>query len=170
MKYYYIGDTLNDEAAEKFTSFISSNPEEDLTIYISSPGGNVDAMGVLLHAINKNAHRIILVATGAIYSCAFILFYSVKCEREILEGASGLYHYLGNTGMRFTAGGVPDNPTDRAKYKETKKDAKKEIDWCKKLGMNKEEIEIIKRSDEAFFSNERLREFLEKQEEEMSPY
>lgn len=63
MKYYYIGDSLNDEAVEKFTSFMSSNPEEELTIYISSTGGNLDAMNVFLDAINKNAHRIIRMKT-----------------------------------------------------------------------------------------------------------
>lgn len=142
---------------DDFIRFLNENPEE-VTVYINSMGGAFYVYKALEDAISQNKDRITLVATGEICSSAFLLFFSVKCNRRILDGTTGLHHLSGLASVRVSAGNKIHD-----KYLKFVLDTlspEKELEWCRNAGLNEEEISIIASGEDAYFTEERLRELL----------
>ena len=78
-----------------------NKPDEKISIYLNSRGGRVSILKAVLHIINSDPERFILVGYHNLSSCAFDLYMKAKCQKEILEGTIGMYH-LTNTDITYT--------------------------------------------------------------------
>ena len=151
--FYFFSDT-DPEDVQKAIEFINKI-EEKATIYITSNGGDCYAADVLLDTINENKDKLTLVASGKIMSSAFYIFFSAKCNKRIMEGTVGMYHYSG-VSVRLTQSGAFDYEDDEAIIEGMKIEKEINDKWCKDLGMSDKEIKDIKKSKQVFFQYDRL--------------
>lgn len=163
MKYTSIVGSIEEASLTKLLEFINQNPEGELTIYISSWGGCANSMEAMQDVINANSDRITLICNGDLFSAAFILFFSVKCRRIVLDRAIGLHHHYMLSEINIASNGEPDDALCRYRLKQLKADRMKEIRFFRSLGMSEEEVAKIERNEDVYFNDKRLRQFLKNQ-------
>lgn len=160
-KYFYIDGELKPEMVEKFIDFVNENHDCKITVFIDSNGGwNVSAQTISV-IINDHHERFRMVAGGTIYSAAFWLFFSVKCERKIQDGTIGLYHLV-RQNLEMMSNGVGADRIQDYNSKDLKKNWSKLTNgFCDAIGLNQSETKSIMSGKDTFFDTERLRELLE---------
>lgn len=135
--------------------------EELLIIYLNSHGGWYAIMECMIDLINRHTDRTILVAYDTIASCAFELFYSVTCHRELLGGCRGMYHQSTIT-MSVNENGKATDPESKSLNDYVKIHLKpKTIDLCKRLKFTTTELQDIKKNYDVWFQTKRLKQFLD---------
>jgi hypothetical protein len=159
-KYFYIDGELKCETVEKFIDFVNENHDSEITVFIDSNGGwNVSAQAIAV-IINDHHERFRMVSGGTIFSAAFWLFFSVKCERKIQEGTIGCYHLV-RQNLEIMSNGAGADRIQDYNLKNLKKDwAKSTQGFCDAIGLTQSEIKSIMSGKETFFDTERLRELL----------
>lgn len=66
--------------------------EQTFTFYISSGGGQVQAMAAIVSAMKRSKARIVTVAVGAVMSAATVIWWAGQ-ERVIYPGAAFMFHF-----------------------------------------------------------------------------
>jgi hypothetical protein len=128
-------------------------------IYVSSEGGYTDVFKVIEETINSDHSRCTLTAVGEIHSCAFEMFYNVKCKRRIMPYCFGMYHF-GYDEIKIDEKGKPKDAYDKARFNNLKRLQQYTIDFCKRIGMNAAEIKQIRAGEDVYFQADRLNYFL----------
>ncbi len=160
---------INKESAEKIISQLlvleAEDSEKDITIYINSPGGDVDAGYAIYDMVRFISPKVIMVGTGLVASAASLVLLAVPSDRRVgLPNSTYLIHQP-MSGMKgfATAIEIYSKQIDRLRYKldkviadatnksveEVKKDTERDhwlfSDEAKKYGLISRIIE--KRSD-----------------------
>jgi hypothetical protein len=113
-KIFILDGVIDQETVQKFIDFESSTPADDtIKIYLSSDGGRMGLTNIMIDIINANPSRFHVCAMEYIYSAAFLLFFSVKCERSLKPATVGAYH-MSMTKMQVMDRGIPYFDNDRA--------------------------------------------------------
>jgi len=159
MKYFLIDETMTTELASRFIDFVNCHQGEKITIYLDSNGGfNVSAQ-IFCDIINQSPDDFVMVAANSIRSAAFWLFFSVSCERKVLEGTTGICHISGNTVRVGSNGRIPD-AIERFESESLALGVSSEIEFHSALGFTESEMETFKSGGDVFLSEGRLREVL----------
>lgn len=169
-KHILLVGSMNDEMASKLALEASSfyfdanglEKQQNISIHISSCGGNVEAEKAMLHIINSQPERFTIVANGEISSAAFGLFYRCNCAKTILPGTIGMYH-LARTSIEISLNGKGFFDADKFHLKNFRKGFKEELVWCESLGISARDIELIAKGHDVYFTTEQLQEFLNNQ-------
>lgn len=158
MKSYLYNDSIGRESVKELVDWLNSN-EGKVTIYLTSSGGDVWSMQVLQRVLNVNYERIKLIAVGNIASCAFKLFFSVQCQREVFDNTQGTFHLFNKT-IKLDQTGQPVYEGDRFDMKEFKRELPGMLRWSRELGMDEDELKKLEDNEDIFFDTARLRIFL----------
>ena len=152
-------EKINEVQALKF-----QNPEYEkyenikLKIIFSSDGGFTDSMQSVIEMINENKDIVILKASSTICSCAFTLFFSVQCEREISEVTVGMTHTtvvsLAKSITGYDGHSVLAN-------EESKRSNNNQLELLNSLGVNPKKIKMFKQGKDVWFSSKELKTMLE---------
>lgn len=153
MKTYYFNGGIDEENTNKCIEFLNQN--EDVTLYLTSSGGENYCTEVLLDVINKRCKEIIGV--GYLMSNAFKLFYSVEIKKELKPYTFGMFHLSGSE-YRLGENGKMMIKDQKFELKQLQREFPATIEFCKKLGMTKKEIQTIKKGEDQYFAYERLKE------------
>ena len=160
MNYFYLGNDFNEDVAKSLLEKIEASNE--LTIYLSSNGGQCYASEAMLDALNENHKRINIKVVGDLTSNAFWIFFNFKGKREILGHSTGIYHYCGSK-RRIMENGRMEYADEKLMAKEDKRRIKLSRQWCLDLGFNKAEMRKMESGDTLFFGYDRLNELLKNQ-------
>lgn len=98
MKHYFFGHKIRPKgkAIERLVSFVNRT-DGNLTIGLSSTGGEVGASLFILDMLNDNKDRIHLVASGIVYSAAFDIWLGFKGYKSANSGSMGMTHQVDTT-------------------------------------------------------------------------
>lgn len=88
----YILETINKESFISFCNFINNNPENNIDIYLDSPGGCISSLSSFLHIINSEPTRFKIITFNIVGSTAFDLLLYSKCEKIIGKLTRGMTH------------------------------------------------------------------------------
>ncbi len=155
-----INEPISNESFNKLVNTINTLREyEQVTIYLNSEGGDVESMESMIDLINQHHEKIDLIATGKIYSAAFILFFRTACRKRILNGTMGMAHYI-RCGIQINEEKQPYYEHDKAISDWMEVQNQWTLAFYKALKFTRAELNIIKASKEAYFSTARLNELL----------
>lgn len=151
-----VGPELFKELVEAYNKL-----EEDqyLYIYWSSYGGEVSYGEAIIHLINDNIERTVLIGNGEMYSAGFDVFFRSRCERKILPGTTGMVHFA-MVSVTLIKNSVAKSPFDKLNMDWSNEDFKKRIDYYSRLGLTKKELNAFKKGEDVYFSETRLNELL----------
>lgn len=144
-------------------SIRSLEKEEYLNIYIYSYGGSISVSMAILHLINQNKDVVHLLG-GSLNSAGFDLFFKAKCSKELLPYVDGMYHQTkisidineDNKPTYFV--GIHNKKWIKSFHEET-------IRVATVLGFTQSEIKRLKKGDEIFFMEDRMKEFITRSSE-----
>jgi ATP-dependent protease ClpP protease subunit len=155
---------IDEQALSNVIESYNNLPQDDiLDIYLKSRGGEYGYMEAIIDLIEKNKEKTYLNAFYEIGSCAFELFYSVTCTRNIIGGCIGMYH------QAYIPLDINERKRPRDSEDKTRLDYMKTYmhdvttNLCNNIGMSILEINKIRTDTDVWFSNERLWEFLANQ-------
>lgn len=162
MKYHFFEGEINQENTNKLIDFINENQEDEITIYINSGGGSNFFTNAIINLLNQHKEKIKIIVPGCIYSNAFYIFFNFKGKRELLDEATGMFHYSGKDYHLKENGKIGDygDIFDLNEFKKRKKITDK---FCVDLGFNDKEMRKLGANKDVYFSRERLEEFLKNQ-------
>lgn len=127
-------------------------------IYFSSSGGDVAAGNILIDFLNAHPDNI-LVANEEISSTAFLIFCKAQCRRKIIPGTFAVVHITEcEINTRELA---DDNSYANFLLNEIKRQNNNEIDFFRKLGLTKNELNRLKRGKDVYLDYTRLKKMLE---------
>ena len=87
----YLNKHFDDECVEEFINKVNSSENyQDITVYLSSYGGEVSVTPILRDIIQK--YQMNLIACSEIYSSALDLFLTTNTPRSVLDDSLGMYH------------------------------------------------------------------------------
>lgn len=166
-KHILLVGSLNEEMADKLakeagTFYFDANgleKQQNITIHLSSCGGDVEAENAMLYIINSQPERFCVVANGEISSAAFGFFFRAECDKTILPGTIGMYH-LSRRSVEISLSGKGFYDADKFHLKHFKTGLKEELIWCEGLGVSAKEIELIAKGHDVYFTTEQLKGFL----------
>ena len=125
-------------------------------IYMSSDGGGIGEYMALKHLIDKNKDRTVLYFYSGVSSALFNLMITCDCEKEVLDGASGMFHRAWCT-VDMNDTGKPDS-----KYAKTVLD--RTVDFnshtehiAKNIGLTAKEKRELNKGQDLYFNAERMR-------------
>ncbi len=159
MKYFTIDKAFDIELTKEFISFVNEN-EGPITIYIDSNGGELPTAQIIRDVINSDPERFEMIAVNAIRSSAFVLFFSVRCKRRVMEDATGLHHLMGRSG-RIMSNGIHSEDVERFEFKMLKEGNSAEVSFCESIGFSVIEIKLFRAGKDVCFSTKRLNELLD---------
>lgn len=140
--------------------FSKTKGSELIKIYLSSDvGGYTATAEAIVDLINSNSQRITLIAYGAIYSAGFIIFFKSSCKRVLLKDTTGMAHFSYQP-IDINETGNPSSSYDKFAKQEMKKSKTHTLNFLTELGLDKQELNIIKKGDELYMSYDRLKELL----------
>lgn len=155
-----MNEDISKECFEKLiSSFNNLKDDENLIIYLDSDGGDVDYAEAIIHLINQNCERMILVAHGDISSAAFDIFFRTVCERKVLPGTNGMAHHA-RVGVNIVGDNKALDEWTQQNVCWSKKDAEKRVTYYTKLGFTDKEIKLFKKRRDVCFNDERLNDLL----------
>lgn len=160
---FHIYGEMNREILDQFIQLdneLEKAGKECITvIYLNSFGGETAIAEAFKDIINSKPKAYRLIATGDVESCAFTLFFNARCERTVLDTASGMLHHAGRN---IKIDGVM-NQFDTELMNDIFARGTKLLEWCEENHIPKSKIERIKQSEDVFFSADDLRNILTKQ-------
>jgi len=156
----HIGD-FEEDALLEFTRDINEAKEYlRKDVYINSRGGYVNMIAPMKDMLESNKAN--LIATTNIYSAGFILFFTTKVNREILDGTLGMFHYPFLPMAKL----LPDNRVDTRDSKLMELEMKLRIpyeEYLKELlGITKTKHKALLKGEEMVYETKELRKLLEK--------
>jgi len=99
MKYIRFNEKIT---TESITSLIEKITD-DCFVYFDSEGGHTDGANMFIHFTKNTPHKITLVVTLEICSCALDMFLFSKTKKVVLDGAYAILHtYSRSLEMRDT--------------------------------------------------------------------
>jgi ATP-dependent protease ClpP protease subunit len=99
MKYISFDENITKESVITLIEKIT----DDCVIYFDSEGGNANAANMFINFTENTTHKITLITTLEICSCAVDVFFFSKTKKVILEGAYAILHtYSRSLEMRDT--------------------------------------------------------------------
>lgn len=156
-----ISGEISTETLEKFTDEVNNAVEkENITVYLSSTGGNLDLVPVFRDIIEK--HQMKLVSFEVIYSAALTLFLTTKTPRKVLEGTTGLFHSVLINNTTIDKNGKPTAPKDLLKVWKNTND---EGYLPHLFGMTKKDLKKMRKGKDFYFDDNAVREALKKSNE-----
>jgi hypothetical protein len=152
MKYFQLEGIINEELLNNFFHFLNTNPDECYTIVINSVGGKSTLSYFLLDVINQQQEKFTLVNTGA-YSAAFFIFYFARCKKKLVHGSLGMYHKEYLRDISISSDKQTRYNEDTCQYKNLNCIDEKFVQDF----MNKKELGLFNRSEDVFFTFERMK-------------
>lgn len=144
--YYLFNEGITHESANKLIQFINTNTGQ-ITISITSEGGLTQLGRTLVHILNENKERIILIATEYVYSCAFKIFKAYTGKKYMTYGCLGMYHY-GAMDIKMSYDNKPNYKREGVMHTNYLGIMKTEDEkWCRKFLTTKEMKEYCKNED-----------------------
>jgi hypothetical protein len=99
MKYISFDEIITKESVITLIEKIT----DDCVIYFDSEGGHTDGANMFMHFAENTTHKITLVVTLEVSSCALDMFLFSKTKKVILDGAYAILHtYSRSLEMRDT--------------------------------------------------------------------
>lgn len=161
MKFYFFGHPIKSKSPviREFIHFVNTTPG-NLTIGLSSPGGEVGVSLFILDLLNRNKDRIHLIAAGIVHSAAFDIWAGFKGYKSVYSGAMGMTH-MADTSVRVTEKGkaVPDDEEllqNSTSYGEITKSITFPV-------MTQKQISLYESGKDVFFTCDNLRKIATKQ-------
>lgn len=158
-------DYINDQTLEELITCINQlAPSEDLSIYITGPGGELASCFAIKDIIETESlyRNITLIGYGHLYSCHFILLFDTMCQdRKILNNTCGMFHKPFTQGLKYSEGGYIKNEDENAFILATSKDSTIALDLIAKLKLNNAEKKLILSNSDSFFSYPRMLELVD---------
>jgi hypothetical protein len=165
LTYVFTGE-INEIKLEEIVGFINYSIGVKKRIFFSTEGGVAELAEVLIDIINQDADNIELIGFNIIASCGMDVFYKANCKKYIKDGCYGLYH-LSSYNIDMSERGTPAHKDTKWVYNHSRRFSKLNTDkMCYKLQLTKSETNKIKRGEDVLFSTERLRDFIEKFQEQ----
>lgn len=130
-----------------------------LDIYLNTEGGDVGCMEAIIGLINTN-RKTTLTAYEKVYSAGFFIFFRSLCEKYLLPGTVGMFHYI-KTPISIDENKKAYSSEDKALQAWAKDQNIWTNQLCIKLGMTPLEFNKIKKGEEVYFQYSRLLEFLQ---------
>lgn len=153
------GDISKESLEEIIEAYNELDDGEYLFVYLFSSGGRPEYAEAIIHLINENCDRTVLVAFGEICSAAFDIFFRSICERKILPGTSGMAHFC-----RVPVVTIKNNSalgeTEKNNIAWSKTDAKRKLDFYAFIGFTKKELRTVETGKDIWFTDERMKELL----------
>jgi len=135
----------------------SLEKEEYLNIYLFSNGGSISVSMAILHLINENKD-IVHLWGGSLNSAGFDLFFKAKCSRKLLPFVDGMYHQT-KISVEINEDGKPTYFVGEHNVKWIKSFHKETLRVATVLGFTPQEIKRLKKGDELYFMEDRIKEF-----------
>lgn len=160
-----INENITDETLNKLILTYNDLKEgEDLTILLNSNGGCVNSAEAILFLIDSNFEKTKIVGYGKLCSCAFSLFFKVKCSKSLLSGCVGMYHQSIMSVDMDERWQTPFSE-DKAKKEYLTNYSKNETyEICNLLNLTESEVLKIKKGKDVWFSCQRMIEILKQSE------
>lgn len=158
MKYHFFEGEIDQENTNKLIDFINQNQEDEMTIYINSGGGSNFFTYAIINLLNQHKEKIKIIVSGCIYSNAFYIFFNFKGKRELLDEATGMFHYSGRD-YRLTENGKIEYKSDVFNLNEFKKKEKITDKFCADLGFNDKEMRKLRANNDVYFSKKDWKNF-----------
>lgn len=136
----------------------SLEKEEYINIYIFSNGGSISVSMAILHLINKNRDKVHLYG-GSLNSAGFDLFFKAKCSRTLLPFVDGMYHQT-KIIIEINEDGRPTYFIGEHNKKWIQSFHAETLRVANTLGFTPAEIKKLKKGDELYFMEDRLKDFL----------
>lgn len=163
----YLNGEVGPEMSAALAQYLNTLKEgEHLDIYFMSEGGYLNDTFVILDMINRNSSKITLRAFGEIASAGFIIFFAATCPKFIMNYTIGMAHYASMFVPSNQAGEVPDDGYATFAYTQLLTSKDEFIAFYKSTGMNKKEMDLLKKGKDVMFSTERLNELLQWQQKQ----
>lgn len=134
-----------------YADYTADPPDAKLQIHLCSNGGNVFQAKRIIALINANYH-ITHVQGNLLNSAAFDIFFSVRCSRELIPHAQGMYHLSRSAYLVLENGLIPGL--------NQKFSGEESLGLCRQVMMTANEIERIEAGEDVYFSYARLTEFM----------
>lgn len=157
-----INEKITDDVLDRLiTVYNEFDPQkEQILIYLASRGGDYVTMEAILDLINRYKTHTTIVAYSLLASCAFELFFRVKCKKELIGGCMGIYHQA-NIAVQLNENWKPIFEEDVAKEKYMKSFMKNAtMSLCEQLCFTDKEIAKLKSGGDVWFQPDRMNEFL----------
>lgn len=166
MRYIHLDGEVNEMFIDKFFQAFNQplGADEEIIIYLDSPGGRLSYGEIILDVIDKYKDRITLIASGEIFSCAFNIFFFSNCKRKILTSAIGMAHYAWS--IAPTDGESIKGDINKFVIQSMKEDKVLYIAKLKEKGLSRKELKQIEDGHDCFFTTERLQELLDRQQQQ----
>lgn len=159
MKYHYIDGNINNQTVEKLAEFLNDNDGVTKSIFLNSQGGGYSDSRIIGEMLGRHKGFIELIAMNEIGSAAFEIFFLFEGAKRMGDQLIGVYH-LGGAELLMGTNGRPITERDRVFLGELEKMNDCQMKFCKQLGMKESEIKKIKKGDDVYFIEERLKEFM----------
>lgn len=156
-----INTTLSNESILQIVQqFNAIDPNQPVTVYISSEGGEIRIAETIMDIIEHCSAKITFVASGELCSSAFELFFNTKCfDKRILPQTIGMIHQA-KCPYEYNEAGKPADGYSKIVRSNLKRSYLKGIIYLQKLGLTEKEIEDYKSGKDIFFDCARLKQFL----------
>lgn len=155
------GEITNEAFIVILSGYNNLNEGEVLTIYLNSPGGNVDAMNVVIDFINGHAEEIELIGNWELCSAAFDIYMKAKCNKRLLPNTIGMAHYS-SASVTVNENGELTDSYSEVKFDQLRSEKDRSLSFFRKLGLTASELKTIKAGKEQFFTYERMLELSNK--------
>lgn len=160
----YLTGEISQETIDKLAEALNKlGKNKTLRAYLNTTGGDANIMEALLHVIDDNKDRIELIGSGFLFSAGFNIFFRATCKRRLVLDTVGMAHFIWTSAEIDQTGRAKSN-FDKFQLKEMKKGKKAYIEFFKEMGLNNTEINDIKKGNEHYFTQERMRELLNYQD------
>lgn len=140
------------------------NIKEDIPhyVYLKTEGGDVTCQDAIIHLLNENADKCILIGYGYLYSAGFNIFYKAECPKTLLPDTLGMAHFAASF-LRITETGKPNMSDPDAFYLKNLKITKsKTMKFFKSLAFTEQELEEASDGKEVWFNTKRMNELFKK--------
>jgi len=156
MKHINFSGEISTENVTECLSMIDDIPkEEDIILYIESPGGECVSGDILLDVIDRNYKRITVKPAWNIGSCAFNICYKTKAKVELLGDVWGEIH-VSTKLIQYRELLNPDD-FEAQHHQQLKKDIKREIKELSKLDLSDKEIKQLEKGFVVVLNPNRMR-------------
>lgn len=155
---------INKIKEEEFLSFVAqvniAEPEEEITVYLNSGGGDPTLVPAFRHLIEERQIR--LVGHGKLMSAALDLFLLTNTKREVLDYTLGLFHQAVITKVSINHESKVLAQSDLKKIWKHTNFGEGLVEQF--LELSPSDLAKVKKGDDLYFDHEKLRKALNKSE------
>ena len=160
----YLNGDIAQETIDKLAEALNKlGKNKTLKIYLNTNGGDANIMEAILQVIDDNKDRVELIGSGFLFSAGFNIFFRATCKRRLVPDTVGMAHFIW-TDAEIDQTGRAKSAFGKFQLKEMKRSKKAYIEFFKELGLTSTEINDIKKGNEHYFTQERMKELLNNQD------